>query len=160
MPDPRVAHVHRKADAAIDAVRSRITCRGPGCSDCCRSDVLTHPAELAELLPHVPEAAWPRVEALGELTGLERLTAPCALLDPDTRRCTVYAHRPGVCRIYAVVGPPEDCDTGRGPAVVARPAAPVAALAHAMDHALPGGYGAAELMVDLLSRALRARSRR
>ena len=158
MPDPRVAHVHRKADEALDAVRSRITCRGLGCSACCRSDVVAHPAEFSEILPHVPESAWERVASNTE-TGLERLTAPCSLLDPDTRLCTVYAHRPGVCRIYAVVGPPEDCDTGRGPAVVARPAAPVKTLAVAMDHALPGGYEAAELMVDQLSRALRARTR-
>lgn len=157
MADPRVAFVHHKADEALDLVRSRITCRGPGCAACCRSDVVAHPAEVAELLPHVTDAAWARVDARADMDGSELLASPCALLDPETRLCTVYAHRPGLCRVYAVTGPPEDCDVSRAVREVVRPAVPVMELGLAMDHALPGGHAAGVFLVEVLIRSARRR---
>lgn len=156
-PDLRVASTHAKADAAFEAVRKRITCPGKGCAACCRGDVVAHPAEVEHLRAYVTAAAWARVRERAALKLLARMRAPCPLLDPETQTCTVYAHRPGVCRIYAVVTPPAWCDAKTaGSRDIANPAVPIVALRDAMDNFLPGGYAAGELLIDqLINRAPR-----
>lgn len=87
-----------------------VSCRGLGCSACCRSDVPVFVHELPGLLAAMPPDAVERVQAnAGRLVAGAR-GVPCPALDPATGACTVYAARPAACRGYAVVSPAEWCD--------------------------------------------------
>ena len=96
---------------------------GKGCGACCQLnvDITKHEAQLL--------AEW--THELGieiDLQKLERQAATtpdtwntlaiedrrCLFLD-DNSACTVYEHRPGVCRKYFVVTDPELCDSERHP---------------------------------------------
>jgi Fe-S-cluster containining protein len=65
-------------------------------------------ARLARRFEITPEQAWKRFTCSGEKPG-ERILrhkkdelfgTACRFLDLETRKCTVYEHRPGVCREY------------------------------------------------------------
>lgn len=108
----RLAPALRRLDAdlvELDRVAPP-TCRGSGCAACCRSDFPVYRSELPALLEALPPAAWRRAaDRLPDL--VERATrVPCPALDPDTQSCTIYEHRPAVCRAHAVQTPPEWCD--------------------------------------------------
>ena len=66
--------------------------------------------------PHTapPHAAPPHATPL---TRRSRFLAdvPCGLLDPTTKRCTVYDVRPACCRFHIIVSDPKACDAPRGP---------------------------------------------
>ncbi len=84
------AEIDRCADLLIRRHRNYITC-APGCSSCCSafSIVALEAALIAEQLPRsLPEP--PDICALG------KIEAVCGLL--VDRRCSIYAHRPIICR--------------------------------------------------------------
>lgn len=93
-----------------------VTCRGEGCSGCCRGNVVVSSAELADIMPRIPQAAFDRVkaDAASVLDYARRNTMRCPILDPDTSLCLIYEHRPLVCRAYQVVSPADDCFVGIG----------------------------------------------
>ena len=105
-----------------------ISCTGKECSGCCRGRIFVHPAELADILPRVPEEALRRTLAAADvLTDFEvSQTAWCPLLDQQTRLCTIYDHRPIACRIQQVTSPRKRCfskKNGRRDIVVVVPPA-------------------------------------
>ena len=147
-----VAFVHAKTDAEFKRVRPMLTCRAVGCSACCNCDTPAHPEEIRALVPHVSPEAWRRVAEVAALPLMEMLTRRCPLLDPGTRACTVYAHRPGVCRAYNSTENPKHCDTAFGLQTVASMAEPGIAMQQAVDNVLPGGMARFELMIPALAR--------
>jgi Fe-S-cluster containining protein len=98
------------AEDATIPYRHMATCKA-GCSACCTAgQIPVNAEEVRMLLPYVSAVAWERVEALRGAGLKERDRLECPLLDPATKMCTVYEHRPTVCRSYLVATPPERCD--------------------------------------------------
>jgi len=94
-----------------DVARQTIKCRG-GCSSCCYIKVSATEEEgriLARLLPPGGvEKITKQAEArtLAEWQALSDDDAACVFLDRFSGRCTVYEHRPSVCRLaYSLTGP-------------------------------------------------------
>ncbi len=93
--------------AAVAASRAAWPCRR-GCDHCCRhlADALplTEPEwrYLWEGFQKLPAAQQAEVRARVAQLSPEHAARPytCPLLDPSTGSCTVYAHRPLVCRTY------------------------------------------------------------
>lgn len=106
-----VEGVQALAEQRFHMIRGRSSC-GAGCSACCTANAIpVLPGEVERLMPFVSDAAKERARAL---RGVDQKTAdriPCPLLDTTTRRCSVYEHRPAICRPYSVVSPPENCGT-------------------------------------------------
>jgi Fe-S-cluster containining protein len=94
--------------AASYARAARAECR-PGCTSCCYLMVLGTPSEVLSIARHLLETKTPaEIESLKErlrkvsevpLDPVLRLKAkmPCALL--ENGRCSVYEHRPSLCRM-------------------------------------------------------------
>lgn len=103
-----VAAVHAEADQQTRAFAERtgITCP-PGCGQCCLSPhVETTVADLLPLAEHVVQTG--RAEAI--LQRIEAATDPrCVLYDADPAdpargRCSMYALRPSICRLFGFAG--------------------------------------------------------
>jgi Fe-S-cluster containining protein len=108
-----------------------------GCVSCCHNLVGASLAEgvlLASRLDEDPalrrDAAAITAALRAQLSFISGLDAskpygylaakiPCAFLDPETKDCRVYEHRPTACRTYYVVSDPEQCSPDRPGAEVA-----------------------------------------
>lgn len=140
-------YLRTRLDARMDAAAK--SCRGFGCSACCRSDVMAHPMEIGDIAAVVPADRVATIRARAEEPiSLASLSRPCPLLDGDGG-CSIYAHRPLVCRAYAVTSPPKRCESGTP--VHALPAGVTMGEA---DNLLPGGKAAFEPLVWALARRL------
>ena len=116
-----------RARSALDAAAAayadpKPTCGGVGCAGCCTGPIMAHPDELVDVLPRVTRA---QRNAARLVAGLHE-DYRCPLLDPATRRCTVYDARPLVCRGMAVTSPPAHCTPGHPGKVTRHPEALVA----------------------------------
>lgn len=128
--DGLAAAIHQQVDEAVANTSkvspenaSRVACRR-GCSQCCRQHVtVTKPEAL--LLLHYARAEgvpidWQRVQRQSQHASLARWHEQppadwaCAFLSAQGE-CTVYEHRPAVCRKHAVIGDPAQCDAERNP---------------------------------------------
>lgn len=104
-------------DAAVErAVGGRpVSCKA-GCSACCHQLVSTTLAEAADLVARYPElvrAARPELERQSRALMREASPAaffgtPCVFLGPEGL-CSVYPHRPIVCRTHMVSSSSELC---------------------------------------------------
>lgn len=98
--------------ARISAAQGKpVQCGGSGCFGCCRGAVAVTRQEFEDLRPHVSDESWEKVRALGDrLRDISyRRKAMCPLLDNRTGACTVYEHRPLVCRAHTVSTPRTWC---------------------------------------------------
>jgi len=109
-------------DAALAEAARRsggwLLCR-PGCAQCCLGEFpitqldaarLRH--GLAQLEGREPERAARVRRRVREAAAREAPMAddePCAVLDPETGTCDLYAARPIMCRTF---GPPGRCESG------------------------------------------------
>lgn len=96
-----------------------ITCRGVGCSGCCRGEVAILEEEWTRLEPLVSDdalrRAWDDRGSLLEMVGgANRPESVCPLLEPERGLCGVYEERPMTCIGYHVVTPPDWCDPAKG----------------------------------------------
>jgi Fe-S-cluster containining protein len=101
---------------------AQVQCR-KGCAHCCYLPVDIYPQEavlLRELARavgiEIDEARLERqatknIDTWDELSPEDRR---CVFL-ADDRSCSVYEHRPGPCRNYKVVSPPDQCDSIKHP---------------------------------------------
>ncbi|BBI98729.1 zinc/iron-chelating domain-containing protein [Ferrigenium kumadai] len=100
--------------ARIDELLSTIPgfpCK-PGCADCCG------PVEMTRLEYHrVIKASGRTSEDVKRQmqSGLKRGDYHCPLLDRKTNRCSVYAVRPAICRLFGVVKDRMPCPHGCAP---------------------------------------------
>jgi hypothetical protein len=127
-PGGRAAGVH---DAMAQPLRNAwakppaghtVQCRA-GCASCCRLMITVFPDEAvlalfaAESVGVVPDRTRLERQAtartLREWNALSREDRTCVFLRDE--RCSIYEHRPSACRKYAVVSPPELCDTDLHP---------------------------------------------
>lgn len=98
---------------------------------CCRGEVALWPDEAPRLRPVIPQAALDRLKAQGR--GAAPRWAMCPLLDPDTKRCSVYEQRPLMCRAYLALTPADHCYPEQGGLRdVLTPIEPIVAAAEAM----------------------------
>jgi len=68
---------------------------------------------------YLTNVTFPSEATVTRKQGVEALAYRCPLLDPASGACTVYAHRPLVCRGFGVSSPPANCAPGsKGKAVV------------------------------------------
>lgn len=83
-------------------------CSGCRAALCCRSDFPIFTGEAERIRPHVPIRAMARIRR--DRTLLEPLTTghPCPMLDPDGS-CSIYDHRPAVCRSFDSEVPAPAC---------------------------------------------------
>lgn len=83
-------------------------CIGCRAALCCRSDFPLFAGEAERIRPHVPARAMARIRR--DRTLLEPLTTghPCPMLDPDGS-CSIYDHRPLVCRAFDSEVPAPAC---------------------------------------------------
>lgn len=110
IPDPlapaaareRLVALRGKADAFFERVQAArpaaVTCHA-GCAACCAVDLSLFPVEAAALREAVRALPAAARQAAAERA---RAGAHCALLDPGTRRCLVYADRPLICRTHGL----------------------------------------------------------
>lgn len=107
----RVDAIQAVAGQAAAAAATVSSCKA-GCASCCKAGPFqVIPDEVDILAPHVSSAAWDRVRALAGLDQDEAERRDCPLLDPASRTCSVYAHRPVICRTYLVTSPASECET-------------------------------------------------
>jgi uncharacterized protein len=95
-----------KVDSFVSAVGAKrqadLACRA-GCSGCCQVWLTLSPVEAGQVRAAIEALPAPERAALGERGRRERAreaageSARCAMLDA-TDRCSIYAHRPLVCR--------------------------------------------------------------
>ncbi len=107
-----------------ESIEGTISCRS-GCSDCCYHPVQISISEGILLYRHlVSSGRWtPSFRATMEEHA--RTTRdlsyevwllsliPCPLLDPGTKKCTVYSHRPFQCQVTYSTGDPYNCHPHR-----------------------------------------------
>lgn len=100
--------------AKIDALLSDLPtfrCK-EGCSDCCG------PVELSRLeyLRCVQASGRSSEDIRQQMkNNIRQGMYTCPLLDPETRRCTVYDVRPAICRLFGVVRNQLLCPHGYAP---------------------------------------------
>lgn len=123
------AALHDMVDTAVESQRiaraftaPRVQCRA-GCSACCRQNVTVTRPEALLLLEAARDAGvavdWQRVARQAQHPGprwreLEPADRACVFLGDD-ERCSVYEHRPAMCRKLQAVSPPALCDTIKHP---------------------------------------------
>ena len=118
----RVEGVQAIAAEAAAVAAPTSSCKA-GCAFCCKAGRFqVIPDEVTMLAPHVSPAAWDRVRALAGMDQDEAERRDCPLLDPVSRMCSVYDHRPTICRTYFVVSPASVCETDGSIKVNADPA--------------------------------------
>lgn len=110
-----MVRVFREIDAAVEGFASRSGLRcPPGCGTCCLSPEVE--ATVPECLPLAREL-FDRGDGFDWIGRLESLKGSrCALYAPEPGearrgRCTVYAYRPSLCRLFGFAGRSEK--TGR-----------------------------------------------
>lgn len=132
--------IYRETDREVQerAASLGATCR-KGCSDCCSllisvtfpeavaiaETLLTDPAH-AYLLKSLTTKLHAQIEHI--VTGIQKrepghyflAKQPCALLDPQTKTCSVYVARPSTCRLHYVVTDPAWCSPDDVASTVAR----------------------------------------
>lgn len=126
-----VQAIYRLVDELIEHKREEqaaagepVTCpKGDGgaCWHCCTPTFPITAPELAYVQEVISEDAWDRVLAAWWLEDTEKASRmPCPLLDPESKRCTVYERRPLVCRGWMVTSPVSGCapDVQQGTRVV------------------------------------------
>lgn len=101
------------------------SCRGSGCWGCCRGKVALSAGEAADILPRLGPEVFARALASRD-EDEERVICPA--LDPETKRCSIYEHRPLTCRAMSAVTPAEDCYPENGVKTVAQAVQPIAAV--------------------------------
>lgn len=89
---------------------SPVPCRA-GCDGCCRGEVRVSEEEVGRVVASLPPAAYHRLAEQGP--GVDPRTAVCPALDPVSRRCSIYAERPLICRGYMVINHPDICHPER-----------------------------------------------
>lgn len=160
-PGGRAAGVHDAMTQPLANVRlpagRTVQCRS-GCASCCRVLVTVFPDEATLALMAAADvgievdrerlarqaAAGHSVEKWRELSRADRT---CVFLRDE--RCTVYEHRPGACRKYAVASSPEFCDVDRHPGHDVEVVAAVEA--EVISSAAMTVYGQAPFAVALLA---------
>lgn len=104
----RLSVLRAKADAFFAQVAKAdvegITCHA-GCADCCAVDLGVFEVEAARLTAALRSLS---AEILTPAAERARSGHHCVLLDPDTRRCIVYAERPLICRTHGLAIRTED----------------------------------------------------
>lgn len=107
-----------------------VTCK-EGCAHCCMMPATATVPEMVPVVEYLTSrsdwktkkpalerelnkqlAAFAGVDIIDEKVRIEFFNRqiPCAFL--SDRRCTIYAHRPAVCRYHMVVTPPANCAQG------------------------------------------------
>ncbi len=95
------------ADVLVEPVKSVSTCKR-GCSHCCmQSSIMIDEAD-AKLLAQVTgrQMDVPDYEKSVSFRGV-----PCVFLDTSSNNCSVYEHRPMICRISTSIDDPIKCKT-------------------------------------------------
>ena len=92
----------RDVDGVMQAHPEAIECR-PGCSECCHQTFRVSEVEGATLAVGLAAAAPERRAAIVDRARAYRPDArvPCPVLDAEGR-CSLYDHRPRICRKYGV----------------------------------------------------------
>lgn len=99
----QVDQLFARLDADTAALRSAtgLSCP-PGCGACCENPHLE--TTVAELLPIAFELdARGEAEAVLEKPAVQEGSGRCVFFEPDgpgRGRCSIYAHRPSVCRLF------------------------------------------------------------
>lgn len=105
-------------------VRTNVTCK-PGCHSCCSINIESawyEAIHVAKILLSVPDgparsALFDRIreyaEEVWEMTDEQRLahSRMCPFIDEDDGLCTIYPHRPLLCRAHYIVDGP-NCSSG------------------------------------------------
>ena len=79
------------------------------CWGCCQGLVDVTQEEFDALAPLITDEALERTWKAMPIITMKAKTLVCPLLDPDTKKCTVYEERPMMCRGYMVASPLDDC---------------------------------------------------
>lgn len=123
--------VHRRIDILIsnglnnakDLNAKKVSCRA-GCAHCCHLEMGVTLGEVQLLSMVIKDKQIPiDTERLrrqtqrpdGVWAELPLGDRQCVMLDPETKKCRVYEHRPTVCRKHHVITPPENCDHSKHP---------------------------------------------
>ncbi len=92
-------------------VRVRYSCKKCPAYCCTYSEIEVHKRDVERLARHFgitysqAEARFTKLDAKGKVRMMRHrkdkvFATACMMLDQETRRCTVYEARPGVCRQY------------------------------------------------------------
>ena len=92
----QVIWIQRAAQALSDAYSAQSAC-AKGCSHCCHIPVKIHQAEAEQIGRAIGRAPNSLPEQIEELH-FEGYESPCPFLKSGT--CSIYAHRPAVCRSH------------------------------------------------------------